>query len=790
MDKALLSDYLSESEQLIETLSGDLDLLEGHAKAGHDLNHAPRTGSDSAVEVINRVFRTVHSLKGLMGMMGMTEMQGLAHSFEGTLDDLRLGKLKLKPALCRTLQEVAESLFALFASESRRLTAGAARRPSAEKELVRVKRLLDDLVALPRAWTVKGERNFSSLRFSEEELKLLTPYERRRITENLTAGKGFFEVRVEFRVSELDSRYRSLASMLGDRGEIITTLPGKSTDHQAIGLKIVLAADLRENELENLVRPFGASVSRLGPSPWRRAGAVLKSAGRLKKGPEKHAGKARAAAKEPDIVQGGQTAPAGVLGPGLKAPEDSDDGQLGGFQTVLPAAMAQDAFQSLSQSVRVDLSHIDEVSGLAHELYIEVERLSSMAGRIMQSSDCGPKERFDLKQSSRRIERQFLELEERLVEFRMVSLAQTFAKAGRLTERLARDLGKKINVVLAGRGTQIDKMIVDRIGGPIYHVLRNAVDHGVEAAGERVKAGKPEAATITIAAGLEGTRATISITDDGRGIDPDKVLARALEIGAVAGGEQWSKEEVLRLIFSPGFSTANQVSAVSGRGVGLQDVERVMYDLGGEIRVSSEKGKGSRFELSVPTTLVMISAFIVGVADWKYAINIGQIVELVYVRASDIVGTDGKRTIAWRGVVIPLVELKYLLSLGGARRLTTGPRATGATSTSSLSGAGSALHSAGANGSEGTTHQSDPRPSRPRSKRNETRVPAFVTRFADRYIAVAVERFDSQREIIVKSLGPFGRNMRGVAGAVDLEGGEVALVLDLPGLLMMRSIRL
>jgi len=219
-------------------------------------------------------------------------------------------------------------------------------------------------------------------------------------------------------------------------------------------------------------------------------------------------------------------------------------------------------------------------------------------------------------------------------------------------------------------------------------------------------------------------------------------------------------------------------------------VERVMYDLGGEIRVSSEKGKGSRFELSVPTTLVMISAFIVGVADWKYAINIGQIVELVYVRASDIVGTDGKRTIAWRGVVIPLVELKYLLSLGGARRLTTGPRATGATSTSSLSGAGSALHSAGANGSEGTTHQSDPRPSRPRSKRNETRVPAFVTRFADRYIAVAVERFDSQREIIVKSLGPFGRNMRGVAGAVDLEGGEVALVLDLPGLLMMRSIRL
>jgi two-component system chemotaxis sensor kinase CheA len=795
MDKGLLGDYLSESEQLLDTLSADLDVLMNRAKSGRDAGPSHKTGAESVIEIVNRVFRTVHSLKGLMGMMGLAEMQSFAHMFESTLDDLRLGKLKLDPELARTLQEVAENISGLFGSEARRLTAGGDRQRQAEHELVRLRRMLDDLAALPRVLTVKGPRSLASLRLSGEEVKLLTPYERHRITENLIAGKVFFEIRVQFQVGELDSRYRTLASMLGDRGELITTLPGRSANHQSIGLKVILAADMREGELEGLVRPFSAAVARIGPSSWRRAGAVLKSAGRRKKeiGKRSEAHVAKPRANGSDAASGDTTVKRGArLADHKPVPEDSDDGQLGGFQTVLPASMSQDAFQSLSQSVRVDLSHIDEVSGLAHELYIEVERLSSMAGRIMQSSECGPRERFDLKQSSRRIERQFLELEERLVEFRMVSLAQTFSKAGRLTERLARDLGKKVNVLLAGRGTQIDKVIVDRIGGPIYHVLRNAVDHGIEPAAERLGAGKPEVAMIAIEAALEGTRATISISDDGRGIDPDKVLERALAIGAIAGGEEWSKEEVLRLIFRPGFSTASQVSAVSGRGVGLDDVERVMYDLGGEIRVLSEKGKGSRFELSVPTTLVMISAFIVGAADWRYAINVGQIVELIYVGAADIIGTDGKRTIRWRGSSVPLVELKYLLGLGGARRLTPESRARGrVTRLAGLTAGRSAIEqSPDSNRSEWIHRQSDRGAPRFLPRKPDSRVPAFITRFADRFIAVAVERFDDQREIIVKSLGPMGKKMRGVAGAVDLEGGEVALVLDLPGLLMMRSIRL
>jgi two-component system chemotaxis sensor kinase CheA len=419
--------------------------------------------------------------------------------------------------------------------------------------------------------------------------------------------------------------------------------------------------------------------------------------------------------------------------------------------------------QPLSASVRVDLARIDELSGLAHELSIEVQRIASMADRFLHVAGFGAKEQFDLRFSARRIEREFLELEERLVELRMVSLAQTFTRAARLAGRLARELGKSVSVELAGRETQLDKMIVDRIADPIYHILRNAIDHGLETPEMRRLSSKSARGHVKIEASLEGTRAVIAISDDGRGIDAAEVRRRAVEIGAITEDEQMTEEESLRLIFRPGFSTAGQVSAVSGRGVGLDAVERTMHELGGEIRVSSARGAGTRFEIAVPTTLVMISSFIVGVNDWRYAINVGQIIELLYVDPSDVLGQDGRRSIVWQGSPIPLVELRFLLGLGGARVFHQAEAVAGRQA-GIREGIGGGLQL-------------------------RTRVPVFITRSGDKHAAIAVEQFEEQREIIVKSLGPHGRKIKGVIGAVDLEGGDVALVLDLPSLLVHRSLR-
>jgi two-component system chemotaxis sensor kinase CheA len=717
-------------------------------------------------EVVNRIFRNVHSLKGLSGMMGMASVKSLAHEFESVLDDLRLGKLAFDARVAALLRESGEWLATLVGA--------VARESATEEDFEALRRLLKTLEGLPRSGR-KRSGGLDSIKLSDRERHLLTPYEEHRIVANIEAGRSVYEVIVNLRVEELDTAFRALTEKLGTRGELITSLPGAARG-EAVGLKLIFATASKEAEVEEIAGRFQGRVEKIGPSLRRRAEAALKRTGRRKKPshPSHRMGGTGhdVAERSYQLLSPGDTNQSGGSDLGERA--EPGLGSLGPAGIAQPTA--QEFLQPLSAGVRIDLTQIDEISSLAHELNIEAQRLSAMAGRVMWQPEIGARERFDLKQSSRRLERNFLELEERLVELRMVSLTQTFNRAARLVERLARELGKRVMVEVGGRSTQLDKMIVDRLSGPIYHVLRNAIDHGMEPAEERAKRGKPRTGKITINARVEGTEAVIAISDDGRGIDPEKVYERGLEIGAISGDEELTKEQLLRLILRPGFSMATEISELSGRGVGLDAVERAMYELAGEVRISSEAGKGTCIELSVPTTLVMISAFIVGVAEYRYAINVGQIIELVYLRPSDITGPDGKRRIPWRGSGIPLIELKYLLGLGGSRRLGTGSRVDA----SQRAGRRRFLGGAFDVGIAGEARA---------GAAAENRVPALVTRVVDRTLAIAVERFDSQREIIVKSLGGLGRKMKGVVGAVDLEGGDVALVLDLASLLMLRSIR-
>lgn len=699
-DKTLLNEYLSESEELLDSLLADLDGLASRSAEGPDTN------------LVNRAFRTVHSLKGLSGMMGLAEVQSLAHDFEDILDDLRLGQLALNERTNAALLEAGAGLAALVG--------GAARGNATEEDFDRLRQLLASITLKSRDRSRRDDGGLGVLNLSESERALLTEYEEHRVTENVRANRSFFAIIITFEIGKLDKQYRDLTSKLEAAGELVTTLPEKNTNSNQVSFKLIFATSLKEAEVKRITKPFDARVSRLERSTWRKAGDALRAAGRIM--------------------------------PGRGGAQKSDSG---GIEAVLPPGFAQEALQPLSSSVRVDMSQIDELSGLAHELSLGMEKLTAMAETYLGAANLGARERFDLRFSARRMKREFLELEERLVELRMVSLAQTFTRAARLPGRLARELGKSVSVEVTGRETQLDKVIVDRVADSIYHVLRNAVDHGLEPSEERRLAGKAARGKIQLDARLEGTRAIISITDDGRGINRMEVKRRATEAGLIGTDEILTDEETLRLILRPGFSMANQISAVSGRGVGLDAVERTIYELGGEVRISSKDGKWTKFEFAVPTTLVMISAFMVRVSGWRYAINVAQILELVYVSPSEILGRDGKRSVTWRGETIPLVELGYMLGLGGARRLQVNS-------------------SAARNGA--ATKQSSV-------------VPVLMTSVADRTVAVAVEQFDEQREIIVKSLGSIGRRFKGIVGGVDLEGGDVALVVDIPSLLVLRSLR-
>jgi two-component system chemotaxis sensor kinase CheA len=555
------------------------------------------------------------------------------------------------------------------------LVGSAARGSASRQDLDRFQELLATIAS--RARQPKPVANaIKRLGLLDRERALLSQYERGRIKANLSAGKLFYSIVAGFDREKLEDQYRALTSKLDDLGELIAVLP--TSGSAPVNLKFILATQLSAAQISGAIEPMGARAEQIfAPKPSKQRGA-------------------------------------------------------GGDR----ASLDWQPLRPLSKSVQVELAQVDEISGLVHELYIETKRLSALADQIILRAGCGAKERFELLQSARRIERGYLTLEERLVELRMVSLGQTFWRAARLAERLARELGKSISVEISGRNTQLDKMIVDRIADPIYHLLRNAVDHGIEPPDERRALGKPECGRISIEASLEGARALIAISDDGRGIDPAQVRKRAIQIGAIASNRRLSHSEALRLIFLPGFSTASEVSAVSGRGFGLDAVERTMHELGGEIRVASQKGRGSRFELVVPTTLLMISAFIVRVARWRYAINVGQIAELIYVDPEDI----SEAGIDWRGMKIPFIELGHLIGLEPAIR----------------------------NG----------------------KIPTIIAKVAEKKIAVAVERFEGQREIIVKSLGKLARKIKGVVGATDLEGGDVALVLDIPSLTLLKGMQL
>lgn len=692
-DKTLLNEYLSEAEMLLDTLLTDLDALGRHATVQ---GKEGRSTGKSGANLVNRVFRSVHSLKGLSGMMGLIEVQSLAHEFEDILDEVRMERLTLDSELAAALQEAGAGLAALVGGEAH----GRAR----EEDFDRFRELLSS-IAGRRFRGGPETRAAEAIGLSERERHLLTDYEEHRINVNLEAGRLFYSLAVEFPVSEVDRRYQPLSAEVDNVGELLTTLPAVASNRNTIGFKLIFATACKEVEVRKQLERLG-QIERLKPSTWRRAGKALRNVGRI---PRRH---------EPDSAVGAAAA--------------------------LPPGFAQESLQPLSRSVRVELAQIDELSGLAHELAIEAKRLTAMAARFMSGNACSPRDHFDLKQSARRVEREFVELEERLVELRMVSLAQTFTRAARLAGRLARKLGKSVSVELSGQTTQVDKMIVDRIADPMHHILRNAIDHGIETPDERRRTGKPPRGRIRIEAKLEGTRAIIAIEDDGRGVDPEQVRRRAIGIGATSPDDQLTAEATLRLIFRPGFSTVGEVSPVSGRGVGLDAVERAIRDLGGEIRADSERGKGTRFELAVPTTLQMISALIVRLGDWRYAVNVGQIVELIYVEPSDIVTLADRREVGWRGEQIPVIELEQALF-----------------------------------------------PERqPRPRLEQGRLPAFVARVADRAVACEFSRFEGQREIIVKSLGSLSGKFKGVVGAVDLEGGDVALVIDLASLLMRRVAQL
>jgi two-component system, chemotaxis family, sensor kinase CheA len=634
-------------------------------------------------ELVGRIFRHVHTIKGSSATIELHAMTRIAHEFETLLDGVRLGRVSIDGEVLDAFDDAANLL-----AQSLQRIAHNEPQPQTQALAERLRKL-----ALPEGDEKRSPAVRRALAALPEEIaRSLSEHEAHRLHESIEEGAQLFIVAINFELATFDEHFRSLSDTLAEDGEIISTLPGLETaSPDKIGFRIVYATKANREELAARVSAYGqAALTALAAAKANEAGSESRA----------------------EIVASlAESAPPKTIAP-------------------------------LSTRVRVELQELDEIINAAHEA------LSEATGALNQAAPVNERDAGQTKLAERvgNVRRRLVELEERLISLRMISVAQILERAARAGRIAARLTGKQVDFETQGGDVRLDKSVADAMADPLLHILRNAVDHGIEPAAERTIAGKDARGRVRLSAWMEGSRVILRVADDGRGIDAHRVARAAAGQGIIEAGKLLTKEQAMRLIFRPGFSTASSGSSVSGRGVGLDVVERAVELVGGELRVASEEGAGTTFEMILPTTLALTPALVIHSAGYRYCIDEKLIAETSSVAASEIDHSGEGEKVNWRGTLLPLMRARQLL--------------------------GQPLR-------EDADGESVPVIIA--RVRGETETDGAVS------IVVAVDAFGERTEALVRGLGRHAARWRGISGATKLADGTIALVLDLPRLLEMNQ---
>lgn len=683
-DKAR-EEFFSEAQEIIETLSRNLLALDAAMKGG---TYDP--------SLINEAFRAVHTLKGLAGLFGAVRLGALSHRLEDLLDALRLGRMSL----------TADVLDVLFSSVDAYNLVLEVEKAGKDESLPPVEALLADLErlgagALPDQSPVTGYELDSGL------LAVLTEYEEHRLRANIEQKMSLFRLRVQFDLATIDRALEDIKERARKHGEIITYLPtGEATSADTIELDLLMAS---KDSLATLIGTLGADNVVIEEIPRRRRSVH-------------------------DVGDKGGARPM----PG--APAAPVDGVPPVIDSVLPApretdrAMALEkerSLRSLTQTVRVDIRKLDHLMNIVGELAIVRSALQRVAERVR--NDGQRQLSTELLRLHRNFDRRLSEMQDGILEVRMVPLGQVFERLARVVRQISRELGKEIRLVITGAETEIDKLIVEELSDPLMHMIRNAIDHGIEAAERRAEVGKPLAGTIALNAYQKGNHVMIEVEDDGRGIDETALVEKAVLLGKIDRSEvgELSREEILALIFLPGVSTRSTVDDVSGRGVGMDIVKTNISKLGGVIDVHSEPGIGTKMTITLPITLAIVSALIVRAENHVFALPLASVSEALSFDESAVRVVDGREVITLRGSTLPVTRLTRLLSL-------------------------------------------PPRDDGDAARRGFV----VVVALGSRRLGLVVDHLYGQQDIVIKPLGKSLSSVRGFAGATELGDQRVGLVLD------------
>jgi two-component system chemotaxis sensor kinase CheA len=649
-DDRAREEFTSEAEELLDTLSRDLVEFESQ-------------GTNVRPELVNKIFREVHSLKGLAGMLGFGDISELSHSLEDMLDKLRMGKILFSKELIDLLYDSIDSLNRLVISINDPSLSGLVDMNGLTSRIHHI------ITNQPQK---KTDDPFAALTLDEQTRKSLTEYEEHRLHENVRAGKHILSLGVTFDFSDFDERLRALTASLVDTGEVISTLPAIPTGNvNGIAFRLLYGSTLDAPAVQ-ILAPH-AVVSSLRKS---EVAAV-------------------------------------VAAPAPEAPFVEEEMSL----------------RSLSQTVRVDISRLDHVMNIVGELIIEKTQLESLTRTL--AAQQARMASHELGKIARNLDRKLNELQKSVIEIRMVPVGQIYSKLSRTVRKLARELRKEIELVLRGEDTELDKMMVEELTDPLMHIIRNALDHGIESAEERRAAGKDPVGHVTLNAYQQGNSVVLDVTDDGRGIDSDRIRRVALDRGLIGEKEIVDQQRAYELMFTAGFSTAAEVSEISGRGVGLDVVKKNIQDLKGTIDVITRPGQGTTFRVSLPITLAIIQALIVEAGGEKFAIPLTSVEESLRIYSRDIRTVERKEVFTLRDFTLPLLRLSDAFGL--VDRHDHGP---------------------------------------------DTKWFIVVTRAGEKTVGLLVDALVRQQEVVIKSIGERLKTIPGIAGATEIGESEIVLVVD------------
>lgn len=616
------------SEALQQIESGLTDIREGH-------------GSD---DTINAVFRSVHSVKGGAGIFGFEGLISFAHIFETVLDAMRSGKLGATPEIVDVLLPANDVLSDLIAmtrageaippghgAESRAALerilgresggAGAAEDEAPAEDFADLDFMpvradafdapADGGAAAQQAYAIVFRPNADMLRRANEPLYILR--ELRKL--------GTLDL-----VAETD-RLPPMSELEPDRAYL--------------GWTGTLRTDASREQIEEVFE-FVAGDCELSIIPVETvAEPAFPMAADVARAPGSDMPSAAAAAPLAEH-------PAPSLVPGA-APESAEP----------PAAVRPATAKPVATTMRVEVEKIDRVVNMVGELVIA----QAMLGQIVHGLPEDASSR--LAQILEEVIHHTRELKDSVMSMRAQSIGAVFQRMPRLVRELATKTGKKVHLEMHGENTEVDRSIIERLGDPLTHIIRNSIDHGIESPDERTAAGKSDEGTIRLSAEHRGGRIVVEVRDDGGGIDPDRVLKKAREKGLVSADAVLNEDEINNLIFLPGFSTADTVSDISGRGVGMDVVRRNVQDVGGRISLKSERGRGMTLQLALPLTLAVMDGMVIKVGGETYVLPMSAIVECLRPSRADIHNLIGGRgMLQLRGNLVPLVHLGDLLDLG------------------------------------------------------------------------------------------------------------------------------